>query len=306
MICTPSLYLSIPPSQIMSLFSIALVLISAGMHASWNLLVRNQRAFNMFMSITIVATILFLPLMLAAEFFAPPVVSVVPLNIFFGGALLALYYVGMTNSYRGGDFTVAYPLARALPVLIVAFAEVALGDAPTGLGWIGIVCIAAGSLVVPLQSLQELNVRRYWNKTTLWILLAAFSIAGYTVIDQAGLRQLPNGLTFAMRYAIVEAVVGGVIYFVILRALREQIVLPSTRRDWKFPLIATFFVFGSYSLILWAFQSDDRASYVIGLRQISIVLGVVAGAYLFRERGARLRIPAALVITVGVILLSFA
>lgn len=290
----------------MSLFSVALVLISAGLHASWNLLVRNQRALNMFMSITIVAAILFLPLMLAAEFFAPPVLTVVPWNILLGGALLAVYYVGMTNSYRGGDFTVAYPLARALPVLIVACAEVALGDAPTWLGWIGILCIAAGSLVVPLQSLQELSIGRYWNKTTLWILLAAFAIAGYTVVDQAGLRQLPNGLTFAMRYAIIEAVVGGVIYFLILRVTSEKIVLPQNLGEWKFPFIATFFVFGSYSLILWAFQSDDRASYVIGLRQISIVLGVVAGAYLFRERGARLRIPAAAVIAVGVILLSFA
>jgi hypothetical protein len=151
-----------------------------------------------------------------------------------------------------------------------------------------------------------LTIARAWNLTTVWILLAATGIAGYTVVDAAGLRQLPNGLTYAMRYGVLEAVVGGGIYFVTLRLIRESIVLPQTRGDWKLPFITTFFVFGSYSLILWAFQSDDRASYVIGLRQISIVMGVVAGAYLFRERGARLRIPAAVVITLGVILLSLA
>ena len=290
----------------MSLFSLALVFLSALMHASWNLLVRDQRAINMFVCITIVASVVLAPLVLLAEMFAPPVLSVVPLNLFFGGALLAIYYVGMTQSYRGGDFTVAYPLARALPVLMVACAEVALGDAPTWLGWIGIVLIAAGSMLVPLQSLRELSFARYWNRTTLWILLAATGIAGYTVIDRAGLRQLPNGLAFAMRYSILEAVIGGVMYFLLLRIARENIVLPQKLTDWKLPFITTFFVFGSYSLILWAFQSDDRASYVIGLRQISIVMGVVAGAYLFRERGARLRIPAALIITMGVILLSFA
>lgn len=290
----------------MSLFSLTLVFISAATHASWNLLVRDQRAINMFMSITLVATIVLLPLTLAAEFFAPPVLSVVPLYIFFGGALLAIYYFGMTHSYRGGDFTVAYPLARALPVLMVACAEVALGDAPTLLGWIGIVLIASGSMVVPLQSLRELKFSRYWNKTTVWILMAAMGIAGYTVVDRAGLQQLPNGLTYAMRYAIIEAVVGGAIYFLMLRVAREKIILPKTFADWKLPALATLFVFGSYSLILWAFQSDDRASSVIGLRQISIVMGVVAGAYLFHEHGARLRIPAALVITLGVILLSLA
>ncbi len=290
----------------MSLFSLTLVFISAATHASWNLLVRDQRAINMFISITVVATIVLLPLTLAAEFFAPPVLSVVPLNIFFGGALLAIYYYGMTHSYRGGDFTVAYPLARALPVLMVACAEVVLGDAPTLLGWIGIVLIAVGSMVVPLQSLRELKFSRYWNKTTVWILMAATGIAGYTVVDRAGLQQLPNGLTYAMRYAIIEAIVGGAIYFLMLRVAHEKIILPKTFADWKLPALATLFVFGSYSLILWAFQSDDRASSVIGLRQISIVMGVVAGAYLFHEHGARLRIPAAMVITLGVILLSLA
>lgn len=290
----------------MSLFSLALVFLSAAMHASWNLLVRDQRAVNMFVSITIVGVILLLPIMLAAEVFSAPVLTAVPFNLLAGGAALAVYYAGMTNSYRGGDFTVAYPLARALPVLMVACAEAVLGDAPTLWGWVGILLIAAGSVIVPLQSLRELSVRRYWNRTTVWILVAATAIAAYTVVDSAGLRQLPNGLVYAVRYSILEAVIGGTIYFLMLRLVREKIVLPSTLHGWRYPLLATFFVFGSYSLILWAFQSDDRASYVIGLRQISIVLGVVAGAYLFRERGARLRIPAAVVITLGVVLLSVA
>lgn len=290
----------------MSLFSLSLVLISAALHASWNLLVREQRALNMFMSITLTAMTLFLPFMLALEIFTAPVLMAVPLYIFTGGVLLAIYYLGMTHSYRSGDFTVAYPLARALPVLIVACSEVVLGDAPTLLGWIGIGLIAAGSLLVPLQSLRDLTIQHYWNRTSVWILIAAVGIAGYTVVDSTGLRQLPNGLVYAMRYAILEAVVGGIVYYLILRIAHEKIVLPQTLSAWKLPLLATCFVFGSYSLILWAFQSDDRASYVIGLRQISIALGVVGGAYFFRERGARLRIPAALIITLGVILLSVA
>ena len=290
----------------MSLFALTLVLISAAMHASWNLLVRNQRGINMFVCITFVSIVLMLPPALLLEWIAPPVLTAVPLNLLLGGLFLALYYFGMSRSYSGGDFTVAYPLARALPVLIVACAEVALGDAPTLLGWVGILCIAIGSIFVPLQSLRELKITRYWNQTTLWILMAATGIAGYTVTDSAGLRQLPNGLLFAMRYSVIESVIGGVVYWLALRIIGETFALPTRLQDWKLPVLATLFVFGSYSLILWAFQSDDRASYVIGLRQVSIVIGVVAGAYLFRERGARLRIPAAVVITFGVILLSIA
>ncbi len=276
------------------------------MHASWNLLVRDQRRINMFMGITVVSLVLFTAPLLLWEFLAPPVLSAVPLHLFFGGAFLAVYYFGMTHSYRGGDFTVAYPLSRALPALLVAGVEVASGEAPTPLGWLGIVLIALGSALTPLQALRELKLARYWNRTTAWILMAAFAIASYTVIDRAALRQLPNGLTFAMRYGVLEAAVGGILYWLALRALREPFALPPRLADWKLPLVATLFMFGSYSLILWAFQSDDRASYIIGLRQISIVLGVVMGAYWFHERGARLRVPAALIIVVGVVLLSFA
>jgi drug/metabolite transporter (DMT)-like permease len=283
-----------------------LVLLSAAMHAGWNLLVRDQRSINMFMSISVVSLCVFLLPLLLVEVYAPPVLTAVPLNILFGGFFLAIYYFGMTHSYRGGDFTVAYPLARALPVLMVACAEAVMGDAPSPQGWLGIFLIAVGSIIVPLQSLRELRAARYWNRTTIWILMAAVGIASYTVVDRNALLQLPNGLPFAMRYAILEGVAGGGIYWVLLRVSREAIVFPARWTDWKLPVLANLFVFGSYSLILWAFQSDDRASYVIGLRQVSIVLGVVAGAYLFRERGARLRIPAALVITLGVMLLSFA
>lgn len=290
----------------MSLFAFGLVLLSATLHATWNLLVRDQRATNMFINITLVALVGFLPLILLAEFFAPPVLTAVPINIGLGGIFLVIYYFGLYRSYTGGDFTVAYPLARGLPVLLVACAEAAFGDAPTLFGWLGIILIAVGSIFIPLQSLRELRVARYWNRTTIWILLASLGIAATTLIDANGLRQLPNGWLYAVRYTIWESIIGGVLYWLLLRARGEPITIPSRLGDWKLSILATLFVFGSYSLILWAFQSDERASYVIGLRQISIVIGVVAGAYLFHERGARLRIPAALVITLGVILLSIA
>ncbi len=290
----------------MSPFSLGLVLLSAAMHASWNLLVRDRRAINMFLSISIGATVLIFPFLLLLEFILPPVLWAVPWYLVVGGILQAVYYMGMTNSYHGGDFTVAYPLARGLPVLMVAVFEASTGDAPSPLGWMGILLIVIGAVLVPLRSLRELTLAHYWNRTTFWILFAAVGIAGSTLIDRAALLTLPNGLAYALRYSILESVLAGGVYFVLLRLMRAPIVLPATRADWKFPLVAMFFVFVSYSLILWAFQSDDRASYVIGLRQISIVLGVIGGSLLFHERGARLRIPAAVIITTGVILLSLA
>ena len=65
-------------------------------------------------------------------------------------------------------------------------------------------------------------------------------------------------------------------------------------------------MFIAYSLVLWAYQLSERASYVIALRQFSIVLGVVAGTFLLREKAGFARITAALVIVGGIILISMA
>lgn len=290
----------------MSLFSILLALLSAALHAGWNLLVRDRRPTDMFLWMSVVLIVTATLPTLLWEWIAPPVVSVVWQNLLLGAAFLAGFYLGMARSYGHGDFTVAYPLARALPVLLVAIAEWATATPPTWLGWSGILLIAIGSAVLPLQSLHELTLARYWNRATAWILFAALMIAGYTLVDSAALRQLPQGLSYAIRYAILESVIGGILYWLLLRALRETIEPPRGPVGWGLAALAIFFVLGSYALILWAFQSGDPASYIIGLRQISIVIGVVAGAYFFRERGARLRIPAALTITMGVFLLSVA
>jgi len=40
------------------------------------------------------------------------------------GCCCGLYYFGLTRAYASGDFTVVYPVARALPVLLVGLGDV--------------------------------------------------------------------------------------------------------------------------------------------------------------------------------------
>lgn len=268
--------------------------------------VRNRRPIDMFLWMSIVLTIVGLVPMLVLEFIAPPVLTQVPLFLVGAGFFEATYYFCLARSFHTRDFTVAYPLARALPVVFVALLEFVTGTPITGLGWAGILLIAFGSLLLPLQSLRELEIKHYWHRGTVWILLTALSITGYTLVDSHALRQLPSGLPFALRYGILQATATGVMYWLLLRVVKEPVTFPARLADWRFPAFAMFFVLGSYSLVLWAYQSNDPASYIIGLRQISIVIGVIAGAYFFHERGARLRIPAAILITLGVVILSLA
>jgi drug/metabolite transporter (DMT)-like permease len=65
-------------------------------------------------------------------------------------------------------------------------------------------------------------------------------------------------------------------------------------------------VFGAYWLVLFAYQLSPYASYVLALRQLSIVIGAVAGTVLFHEPARGLRVGAALVILAGAACIALA
>jgi len=59
-------------------------------------------------------------------------------------------------------------------------------------------------------------------------------------------------------------------------------------------------IFGAYWLILWSYQLTTQTSYVVALRQFSIVLGVAIGVFLFKEPAPKVRVGAALMIAAGI------
>ena len=62
--------------------------------------------------------------------------------------------------------------------------------------------------------------------------------------------------------------------------------------------------FGSYWLVLWAYQLEPRASYIVAFRQFSIVVGVAVAFGLFRERGLTVRVTASVLIIAGLIVIG--
>ena len=288
----------------MPLFVVGLVLLSAVMHAGWNLAARRYRANDIFLRILVVIAVLGLPPAIFLEFTAQPVFPVVGLIVSASALFQGIYFWGITGGYRSGDFTVVYPLSRALPVLFVAFADMLRGHMPSALGWAGMVLVSVGCVLIPLHSPREISLSRYLNRTVLWALITAAAIVGYTILDSSANQLLQGGAASALRYNVYETSLSLLPYFVILKLQRRPSVQPAGWRGWRFPVIAAAFVFGSYSLILWAFQLTPFASYVSAMRQVSIVIGAIGGALLFREPAPWLRVAAALVILAGVVCIA--
>lgn len=284
----------------MPLTAIILVIISTFIHAGWNFVVRSQQQSYTFLRMTLIISVVGLGPALLGEWWGTPFPAQVWWYLLVAGIFQALYYLGLTYGYRVGDFTVVYPVARALPILLVALADVARGKSPAPIAWLGMLAVSLGCVIVPLKSIQEFHWSHYWNRAMIWIGVTAIGVVGYTVVDKAAAELIPAGPLAAARYGVWETIFSVLWFWLILRISGQPLGGVGNWQGWKWPLIGAVGMFGAYWLILWSYQLSPQASYVLALRQLSIVIGVAVGATLFNEPARMLRLSASVVIALGV------
>jgi drug/metabolite transporter (DMT)-like permease len=219
------------------------------------------------------------------------------------GTLCGMYYFSLAKAYDSGEFTMVYPVARALPVLIVGVADMLRGRPPTVGGWCGMALVTAAILLLPFQSFRAFSAKDYLNRTTLWCLLTALGTVGYTVVDKFAAEAVHNDPAYAALYGYMFFFVAAVAYFVTLMLFGKPGENVASV-GWKRPAIGGLLCFSAYWMILWAYQLAERAAYVLALRQFSILVGVAFGAIRFREGRAAIRIIAACVMAAGFVLIG--
>lgn len=288
----------------MALFSLVLVFTSAIIHASWNLVVRSRGANQMLLRVPLVIAILGLGPALWQEWFGEAFSPFVWLLVGLTSVFQSFYYIGLLRGYEQGDFTLVYPIVRALPVLFIALFDVVRGNYPTPGAWVGMVLVSLGCLVIPHTSFRHLQLAVYRNRTMLWVLLAAFGTVGYSAVDKMAAEAMAPGAATAGRYYVYESAITFLMLWSVLRLQGLPTGLDQLRSDWRWSTLAAIGVFSSYWLILWAYQINAHASTIVAMRQFSIVIGAVAGSLLFKEPARHLRITAAAMITLGVILIA--
>lgn len=274
------------------------------MHAGWNLLARRRRSETAFFA-------RFLLIIAAAGFVPVAVSEAVARSIPPGawacavgsGLFCSLYFFYLARAYECSDFTIVYPIARSLPVILVAVGDVLRGRYPSAAGWLGMLLVVSGCSLAPLRSIREFAPRRYFNRAGLWMVAAAMGTVGYTLFDKVAAEMVRQGPATAARYCYVFFLIsfGG---YSLLLALTRRGERPGNDVGWRLPFLAGVLNFGSYWLIVWTYQMVRHASYLLAFRQTSIVIGVIVGFIIYREKGVRVRLSAAFLITAGLVLIS--
>ncbi|MBX3014947.1 MAG: EamA family transporter [Caldilineaceae bacterium] len=288
----------------MALFSLILVLTSALIHASWNLVVRSRGANQMLLRVPLLIALFGLGPALWLEWQGEHFSLWVWFLLFLTSIFQGFYYLGLLRGYESGEFTLVYPIVRALPVLFIALFDVIRGNQPTPQAWLGMGFVSIGCLLIPHTSLRHLHWQVYRTRVMFWVLLAALGTVGYSAVDKVAAESMTPGALTAGRYYVYESAFTFVLLWCVLRWQGLPTGLEQLRKDWRWSTVAAIGVFTSYWLILWAYQINTQASTIVAMRQFSIVIGTVAGALLFKEPARHLRITAAVMITLGVVLIA--
>ncbi|MCJ8341229.1 MAG: hypothetical protein MJK10_22455 [Pseudomonadales bacterium] len=224
------------------------------------------------------------------------------------GMFQCIYMIGLAKAYQSAELSLVYPLARALPVLIVpAFIIVIYGKSSLSNTHIfAIALIAIGALVLPVNKWRNWDVTAYFSPAVGWALLAAAGTAGYSLTDSAALKIMRHSEWSAFEagssFVILQA--GSVILWmlpVLKLAFRERFQWPENVGS---IVLAGFFFVGTYLIVLIGISMVDEVSYVVALRQLSIPIGVAIGVFWFKERISLPRLQGVAIMLVGLLLVS--
>jgi drug/metabolite transporter (DMT)-like permease len=137
--------------------AIALILVAAIAHASWNLFSKQASvtgAVSFIWLMSAAGTALYAPVIVIDVLVARPHLTALSWAFMAGtGVLQAAYFLFLQSGYRLGDLSLVYPIGRGTGALLAALAGIVLlGERPGAVAIAGIACIVAGIVAIGIPS----------------------------------------------------------------------------------------------------------------------------------------------------------
>ncbi len=284
----------------MNSFALTLILVSAFIHAFWNLLLkRTGGGVAVIWLYSALAAGMYAPVMIGFIIVERPTLGAMQFGFIIGtGILHLLYFLLLQRAYSVGDLSLVYPLARGTgPTLSTIAAILILGERPSTTAFCGFVLVVAGTVLLTFtpRDGRAGNTRA----AVVYGLLTGICIATYSVWDT---------------YAVSEIAVPPLVLQICSEGFVALMLTPFALRNWDQVKSAWTGHRGkligigicqpaSYLMILTALVFTNL-SYVAPAREISILVGAVMGSRFLGEEHSTRRIVAALIMVAGVVALA--
>lgn len=287
----------------MSLLAFSLIMISAVMHALWNLLVKRSRHKTVFIWWMFVAStgLFTLVLPLAPEPFHWPGIETLVM-IVVGASCFVLYHLLNGRAYRGGDLSVIYPLSQTSMVYVPIWGVALLGERLSRIGISGIALVIFGAYTVQMRRFSVTELLRPFrdlkSSSVRAALAAGFVYSIGSVAEKTGVK---NYSPFYFTYLLVFLMLA-LMTVNLGRSRYRRHIAAEFREHWRLivcsgPVMMASFLTFRYGLNL------SPVSYAVPVRQVSILVGVLIGIMFLGESFGKMRLISALLILMGAVMI---
>jgi len=276
--------------------ALALILLSALLHAGWNLLSKSSAdslAFMWWMYFVGMIGYGFILLPTLGIYLATA--SVLPFLV--SSVAEAGYVITLAKGYEQSDLKLVYPISRgAAPILTVIWAAL-FGERLPLFGIFGIVLAVAGVYLLSLSETKSTpaGVRKsLLRRGSTWALGSALFISIYSVSDNFAVVWTPPAVY------IWWVFLGNMVFlmpFVWQRSRRKSNV-SEIKSSWSKISFAGAGSLVSYLAVLFALKLTS-VSYVVTGRALSVLFAAVFGVVLLKERFGPMRILGATLMILG-------
>ena len=294
-----------------------LILASAVLHATWNMMAKKTGA-----SLAFYATLGTVGLLWSSvvRHFSP--LGFLSQPPAFHGWLCGMlvgelcYAYGIKLAYRTLDMSTAYPMMRSIPLLLLAGITSAFGFGKP-LGWhalVGMAMVFAGCLVIPMRDFSDFRLSRYVDRSFGYVLLVALGTTVYTLCDSQAQRVMigaadaagiavPKPLLSLTYYSFRAATLVTVLWIVVLCGRETRAEAAALRQHGLgLALLAGLCSSLTYGLVLIAMNFVTNVSFVQAFRQIGLLFGLLEGVFFLHERCTAPKVAGIVLILSGLVL----
>lgn len=280
---------------------IALILLSAFLHAMWNALLRLERNKDRSLAVAVAGATLFAAVVAAVRAANGAVLFASWKGVGFtlvAGVLEASYFVTLARAMQLGKLGVVYTISRGGAVLAVWPLSIAMfGEVATVPAIAGTLLVVGGLALSGLGTRGPVEAGR--RGAVGWAVACAGSIAGYHLAYSAALN---NGVNPSACFAVSLATATAINLVRLGPAGRAE-ARAVVRERWP-RLVLMSLVCGGSFLILIEALARGGTGYVLTLRNTS-VLFAIGMAWVIGERPRRAELAGAALVAAGATLMAW-
>jgi drug/metabolite transporter (DMT)-like permease len=230
--------------------------------------------------------------------------------LLIGGTLNIFAFLLYVKAIKEADLSLTVPLVTLTPLFLLLTSPLIVGEKPSGMDTIGVFLIVCGSYILNLKPNQDSWFAplqaMFKNAGCRKMLFVAFLWSFTSLYDKVG---VVNSSAFFWCIALFLYVAAGITPMLIYRWFKRspQPLAAIERPQWQ-PYLPLLLTTGAFSAIGIGFQmaalTMTSVAQVIAIKRMSSLFSVAFGHFLFGEKGLKERLSGALVMVMGVVLMT--